>query len=93
MNQPRAPVFKRQWVHFIAGTYGSWLYGDPRGFRTRHHGEHVDGDYKAHPPPGAHAEKLQRSLKSLKQPPVVLSKRFRSIVGAAIRGREFRCLI
>ena len=39
-----------RWFHVTAHTYGAWLAGDARGFRTRHHREHVEGDYK-HPPP------------------------------------------
>jgi hypothetical protein len=30
-------------------TYGTWLPGDPKGFRTRHHREHIEGDYKKPP--------------------------------------------
>lgn len=40
------------WYHCVVHTYGSWLPGDPPGFRTRHHREHVDGDYKAPLPAG-----------------------------------------
>ncbi len=40
------------WHHCMSGTYGSWLPGDPRGFRTRDHRVHIDGDYKQPPPPG-----------------------------------------
>ena len=40
------------WYHCISGTYGSWLPGDPRGFRTRDHRVHIDGDYKSPPPDG-----------------------------------------
>jgi hypothetical protein len=39
------------WYHVVVHVYGSWLRGDPRGWRARHHREHVDGDYK-NPPPG-----------------------------------------
>lgn len=39
----------RRWHHIILTTYGSWLPGDLRGFRTRDHREHVEGDYR--PPP------------------------------------------
>jgi hypothetical protein len=40
------------WYHIMLTTSGDWLYGDARGFRTRHHREHVEGDYKNPPPPG-----------------------------------------
>ena len=41
--------------HVIWSTYGSWLPGDPRGFRTRRHRMHVEGGYRNPPPPGTHA--------------------------------------
>lgn len=40
LSQPHD--FKGAWFHCIATTYGAWLYGDSRGFRTRHHREHVE---------------------------------------------------
>jgi hypothetical protein len=46
------------WYHSITSTYGAWLYGDERGFRTRHHREHVDGDYKSPPPRGLYAKEF-----------------------------------
>ena len=35
------------WYHVMCHTYGTWLPGDPKGFRTRHHREQVEGDYGA----------------------------------------------
>jgi hypothetical protein len=67
-------------------TYGSWLYGDARGFRTRHHREHVEGDYKTPPPPGE-AAKERCSRESLKQPPVELARSLRSVTGLALKER------
>ena len=72
------------WSHVILSTYGSWLYGDPRGFRTRHHREHVEGDYKNPPPPGKYAEKERRSRQFLRQAPVVIEPALRELVGRAI---------
>jgi hypothetical protein len=80
-------VDDRAWYHVILTTYGAWLDGDARGFRTRHHREHVEGDYKNPPPPGKYADRERRSRESLKQEPVVLSKDLRPIVGAAPRER------
>jgi REP element-mobilizing transposase RayT len=37
------------WFHVVGTTYGAWLPGDPRGFRTRDHREHIEGDYKNPP--------------------------------------------
>src|SRR4051812_18237278 len=52
------------WYHCTVHTYGTWLRGDPRGWRSRHHREHVDGDYK-HPPPKGKYEALYEYSKSL----------------------------
>src|SRR6185295_14249726 len=52
------------WYHVNGNTYGTWVRGDGRGWRARHHREHVDGDYKNPPPRGkyerlrAHSERL-----------------------------------
>jgi len=72
------PAPWNDWYHIIIHTYGSWLPGDPRGHRTRHHREHVEGDYK-NPPPDtprrrgqfAHAKSL------LKRPPIMLTPALR----------------
>ncbi len=75
------------WFHVTTHTYGAWLYGDPRGFRTRHHREHVEGDYKNPPPKGKYDDEYQRSKDSLKQPPVILSPEWRKEVGIAMRDK------
>jgi acetylornithine deacetylase len=81
---------ERVWFHITAHTYGAWLHGDPRGFRTRHHREHVEGDYK-NPPRGEaakeYAKKFERSKDLLKQAPVVLTPEWRKVVGIAVRER------
>ncbi len=76
-----------QWFHLTSHTYGAWLYGDPRGFRTRHHREHIDGDYKNPPPRGMYDDKLVRSRELLKQDPVRLTPEWRPIVGRAVRDK------
>jgi hypothetical protein len=81
------PQIDGYWIHFVETVYGAWLYGDNRGFRTRHHREHVEGDYKNPPPTGKNEYKRQRSLDSLKQPPVVLAPTWRPIIAAAVRDR------
>jgi hypothetical protein len=75
------------WYHCIATTYGAWLYGDSRGFRTRHHREHVEGDYKNPPPPGTYAEEEARSRASMPQGAVVLPAALRPVVGLGILER------
>lgn len=68
------------WYHCIAGTYGSWLYGDERGFRTRHHRQHVDGDYRHPPPPGQYAHVQRASRASMRGEAVVLGPQERLVV-------------
>jgi hypothetical protein len=72
------------WYHNVLTTYGAWLPGDPRGFRTRHHREHVEGDYKNPPPAGKYEDRFKRSQELLKAPPVVLSAALREVVGVAL---------
>ena len=73
------------WYHVTGATYGAWLPGDPRGFRTRHHREHVEGDYKNPPPEGAHDDMHARSKGLLKRDPVRLSPEARRVACDAIR--------
>lgn len=54
-------------------TYGTWLPGDPKGFRTRHHREHVDGDYKNPPPKGKYDRRWERAKQLMKRDPVYLN--------------------
>ena len=83
------------WYHIILTTYGAWLYGDPRGFRTRHHREHVEGDYRNPPPEGRYARLEQRSREALKQPPAVVPNALRPILGKALveRFHELSALV
>ena len=68
------------WYHCVGNTYGTWLRGDPRGFRTRHHRQHIEGDYKHPPPPGAFTAELEQSKRSMTQPPVKLTPHQRQVV-------------
>jgi len=33
------------WYHVNGNTYGTWLPGDPRGWRSYKHKRHVEGEY------------------------------------------------
>ena len=61
------------WYHCIVSTYGAWLPGDPRGFRTRKHREHVDGDYKSPPPKGKYEERHHHSKERMSREAARLS--------------------
>jgi len=60
------------WYHIMCHTYGTWLPGDERGFRSRHHREHVDGDYKNPPPAGFYSDRLEQSKRLMKRDAVYL---------------------
>lgn len=68
------------WYHVTASTYGTWLRGDPRGWRSRHHREHVDGDYKDPPPKGKYDKLHEYSKRLMKRDPVRIRKELRHIV-------------
>ncbi|MBB6430552.1 transposase [Algisphaera agarilytica] len=53
------PLPGKAWFHVTIGTYASWLPGDTRGFRTRHHRIHSSGDHR-HPPPQEEHAGLRR---------------------------------
>jgi hypothetical protein len=61
------------WYHVMCHTYGTWLPGDPKGFRTRHHRQHVDGDYKNPPPADKYDRLHERSRELMKRDPVHLT--------------------
>jgi hypothetical protein len=78
------------WYHVMGSTYGTWLRGDPRGWRSRHHREHVDGDYKDPPPPGTYDALYRRSKELMKQAEVYFTPEQRIIAGRAIIDQFFR---
>jgi REP element-mobilizing transposase RayT len=74
------PKAWNDWYHVTVHTYGSWLRGDPRGWRDKDHRQHVDGDYKRPPPPKLY-EKLHNHAKSImKREPVRIDIDVRPIV-------------
>jgi hypothetical protein len=60
------------WYHCMGNTFGTWLPGSPKGFRTRHHREHVEGDYKNPPPKGIYEERHESAKSLMKRDPVFL---------------------
>lgn len=86
VTQPAVPPDDPNWawIHITLTVYGAWLYGDPRGFRTRHHREHVEGDYKNPPPAGMYEHQKSRSRRLLKHDAVELPTEWRAIVGQAL---------
>ena len=61
------------WYHCTGSTYGTWLRGEERGWRSRRHHEHCDRDYKQPPPKGKHQRELEESKRLMKRKRVVLT--------------------
>lgn len=55
------PELWGNWAHIIINTHGSWLPGEPSGFRNRDHRIHSSGNVDHLPPPGEHAGLLRYS--------------------------------
>jgi len=72
------------WFHCTASTYGTWLRGDPRGWRSQNHREHVEGDYKNPPPSGTFDAIHARSQRLMKRDPMHLHRAMQSVALAAI---------
>lgn len=69
------------WYHIMFSTYGQWLPGDDRSWRTRHHRDHIEGDYK-NPVYTRRADGLYgASRMRMPHPPVILLPEERGIVG------------
>jgi len=71
------------WWHLILSTARSWKHGDPRGFRSRKHRIHSNGDYKNRPPKGEH-DGLHRYHQTRSQPTIVLKEPLRETIGRAL---------
>jgi hypothetical protein len=67
------------WYHITANTYGTWLRGDPRGWRERDHRKHVEGDYKHRRTPGTGKEEFALSQELMKRDEVRLEKQLQII--------------
>ena len=81
------------WYHVMGHTYGTWLPGDPKGFRTRAHREHVEGDYRNPPPEGMYEGLYEHATGAMKREPVHLDRaqRQRALdeVVASLQRRRF----
>ncbi|MGC4005465.1 MAG: hypothetical protein QM811_21050 [Pirellulales bacterium] len=89
MKRPRPPLRPhirdgRSWYHVVLTAYGNWLPGDPRGFRTPKHREHVEGDYKQPPPKGRYDGLHQNRLESMRNDRYRIPKALFKQVGEAI---------
>jgi len=73
----------KAWHHIVFNTRGSWLTGDPRGFRSRNHRKHSDGDYK-HPPPIGQHSGLHRAVRDNSRPEVTIPPDLFAVIGKAV---------
>ena len=73
------PLPGKAWRHVIITTHGSWLPGDPRGWRSRHHRIHSSGDYK-NPPPKEEHEGLREYHRNRSDDPITIDRDLREIV-------------
>ena len=91
------PVPGLSWFHVVISTYNSWLPGDPRGFRTRHHRIHSSGDYHKPPPAGEHhglylySQSLVGRTAAIEIPPPVRATIGQALIATLAR-RELRIL-
>src|SRR5271170_52478 len=69
----------RCWYHCMCNTYGTWVRGDSRGWRERHHRKHVDGDYKHPPKEGTFEELGARSRELMSRDPIRLRRQLQEI--------------
>jgi REP element-mobilizing transposase RayT len=72
------------WYHVTTHVYGSWLRGDPRGWRARHHREHVVGDYKNPPAPGKYDHLYELSKALMKRDAVRIAACLRQFIADAV---------
>ena len=72
------------WYHVTVHAYGSWLRGDHRGWRSRHHREHVDGDYKNPPRKGKYDNLYELSKALMKRDAVKIATHLRKFIADEI---------
>jgi len=72
------------WYHVTVHVYGSWLRGDPRGWRSFKHRQHVEGDYRNPPPKGKYDRLFAQSKSLMTREPVVIEQDLRQFVVDAI---------
>jgi len=70
-RKPRKPW--NNWFHCVGTTYGAWLRGDARGWRSRKHKIHVPYDYHHPSPPGRYDRLLAYSKFIMKRDVVELA--------------------
>ncbi len=80
----------RGWYHIIGTTYGTWLQGDRRGWRARHHRQYVDGDCRRPPEPWQFDCELTWSRGMMRRDAVLLTGPQRRLAGESLVWRLAR---
>ena len=84
------PAHGNRLRHIQINTYCSWLKGDRRGFRSKHHEIHSSGDYR-NPPPSAERAGLRKHFEQLKKNEVTIARELRPAIGRAIHDELREC--
>jgi hypothetical protein len=63
----------KNWYHVTGNTYGTWLHGDRRGWRSKRGRDNCVGDYKNPPPDGMYDRLEDYSRRMMSSEAVVLT--------------------
>ena len=80
-----------KWYHVNGNTYGTWLHGNHRGWRSRHGRDHCVGDYKNPPPAGMYDRLEEYSRRIMKSEPVILTVPQRAAACNAMAEKLISC--
>ena len=72
------------WFHIQWSAFGTWLPGDPRGFRSHQHRIHSHGNYKNPPPEGEHRGLLLHAERTMHKPAISFDRKTRILLRDAI---------
>jgi hypothetical protein len=80
-----------KWYHVNGNTYGTWLHGNRRGWRSRHGRNDCIGDYKNPPPAGMYDHLEEHSRRNMSSEPVILTPAQRAAACGAMVGKLLSC--
>jgi REP element-mobilizing transposase RayT len=76
------------WRHVVINTFGTWLHGDGRGFRSRMHRIHSSGDYRHRPREGEHGG-LHTHHDRVSGDEVTIERGLRKVIGQTLLSSLF----
>ena len=74
------PSHWQQWFHCTTTTFGVWLPGDPRGWRTIKHRQHIEGDYHNPPPENRDRALHQHASAQRNRPAIIVPAEMRPLI-------------